>query len=91
MFGVPAGIKAVLVRTTIRDIGSAANDCVLNLKPVGATSSGLTHRCSGLANDAYSNAELLVPCDANGDIAYSITASGAWTMDVTIQVWGYWV
>lgn len=90
VFGVPDGVKALLVRVTIRDSGGAANDCVLNLKPVGSSAAGLSVRCSGLTNDAYANGELIVPCDANGDIAYSITASGVGTMDVTLQIWGYW-
>jgi len=87
--GVPASVHAILLRVTIRDSGSAANDCVINLKPVGTTAAGLAVRCSGLANDAYTNGCLVVPCDANGDIAYSITASGAGTMDVTLQIWAY--
>ena len=33
----------------------------------------------------------IVPCDANGDIYYQIAASGTGTMDVNIQIWGYWM
>lgn len=90
VFGVPAGVKAVLVRVTIRDSGSATNDVSVSLGPAGLTGA-LTVRCSGLPNDSYTNGCLTVPCDTNGDIHYTVTASGANTMDVTLQIWGYWL
>ena len=90
VFGVPANVKAVLVKTTIRDSGSASSDCVLNLTPnSGAGEVAFSARCSGLANDAYTTEAGVVPCDANGDVYYQIVASGTGTMDVTIQIWGY--
>lgn len=90
VFSAPAGIKAALFRVTIRDSGSAANDCVLTLGPTNSSGVGMAQRCSGLADDAYSTGSLVVPCDANGDVYYQVTASGASTMDVTLQIWGYW-
>jgi len=32
-----------------------------------------------------------VPCNADGDIYYQISASGASTFDVWIQIWGYYI
>lgn len=89
-FGAPAGIKAVLINVAIRDSGSAANDCYLVLSPNNTAGLGPTVRCSGLPNDTFANGALMVPCDANGDIYYQVLASGANTLDVYLQIWGYW-
>ena len=90
VFGVPAGVKAVLVNIALRDSGSAANECLISLSP-SSVAGGLTARCSGIANDKFVNACLTVPCDTNGDIYYEISASGAGTMDVFLQIYGYWL
>ncbi len=90
VFGVPAGVKAVLVNIALRDSGSAANECNISLSPSSSVG-GMTARCSGIANDEFVNACLTVPCDTNGDIYYEITASGTGTMDVYLQIYGYWL
>ena len=90
VFGVPAGVKAVLVNIALRDSGSAANECFISLSPSSSVS-GLTARCSGIANDKFVNACLTVPCDTNGDICYQIVASGTGTLDAFIEIWGYWL
>ena len=90
VFGVPAGVKAVLVNVALRDSGSAANECFISLSPSPSVG-GMTARCSGVANDKLVNACLTVPCDTNGDIWYEITASGTDTMDVHLQIYGYWL
>jgi len=92
VFGAPDGIKAILVKVTIRDSGSAAGDYSFNLMPAsGSGEIAFTSRCSGLVNDAYTTESGIVPCDANGDVYYQIVASGASTMDVTMQIWGYYL
>lgn len=90
VFGAPAGIKAVLFNVALRDSGSAANECLISLSP-SLNAGGLSARCSGVANDKFTNACLVVPCDANGDVYYDITASGTGTMDVYLQIYGYWL
>jgi len=90
VFGVPAGVKAVLVHVVIRDEGSAANDCYINLAPNDTAGQGLGTDCSGQANDSWERVTFDCPCDANGDIYYEISASGAGTMDVYLQIWGYY-
>ena len=90
VFGVPAGVKAVLVNIALKDSGSAANECFISLSP-SSSASGMTARCSGIANDKFVNACLTVPCDTNGDIWYEISASGTGTMDVYLQIYGYWL
>ena len=90
VFGVPAGVKAVLVNVALRDSASAANECLISLSP-SSGAGGLSARCSGIANDKFVNACLIVPCDANGDVYYDIAASGTGTMDVYLQIYGYWL
>lgn len=91
VFSVPAGVKAVLVTTAIRDSGSAAGDCTFTLSPNDGSLNGPKIGCSGLANDAFTYSTFIVPCDSNGDIYYQIVASGSGTMDVYLQIWGYWL
>ena len=90
VFGAPAGIKAALFNVALRDSGSAANECLISLSP-SSGAGGLSARCSGIANDKFVNACLIVPCDANGDVYYDIAASGTGTMDVYLQIYGYWL
>lgn len=89
-FGLPVGVKMILAEIVIRD--SAAY-------PTG----GLYFCCGPSATCYYAyragcwGADYLydylapVPCDANGDVWYRITASGASTMDIMIRIWGYWI
>ena len=92
VFGAPAGIKAILVKVTIRDSGSAGGDYSFNLTPAsGSGEIAFASRCSGLPNDSFTTEAGIVPCDANGDVYYQIAASGASTMDVTMQIWGYYL
>ena len=90
VFGVPAGIKAVLVWVAVRDSASQTTDCYLRLSPVSTGDAGMGVNCD-YVNDRYGRHLLIVPCDANGDIYYQIAASGTGTMDVFLQIWGYWL
>lgn len=91
VFGVPANVSAVVCRLAARDSASAATGglfvCVSPNATAGETP--VIARPSGLTNDFYAEAEGICPCDANGDIYYQVSASGAGTMDVHIQIWGY--
>jgi len=91
VFGVPAGVKAVLCNIIIRDSGSAANNTFLVLSPNNTSAEGSQLSCAGLTNDAFARGNLIVPCNGDGDIYYQIFASGASTMDVYILIWGYWI
>jgi hypothetical protein len=90
VFGLPSGIKAVLVRTEVRDSASAANDVYMFLSPNNSANVGIMASPAGLTNDLRARGTHIVPCDENGDIYYQIVASGANTFDVKIEVWGYW-
>ena len=91
VFGVPAAVKAVLVRIAARDSASAATaNLVALLSPNNtAGSMAVGARPSGRTNDYYDDAQSICPCDANGDVYYQIAASGASTMDVVLEIWGY--
>lgn len=90
VFGAPAGIKAVLVRVDVRDSGSATNDTYVILSPNSIAFSGFATSPMPV-NDRPNRASHIVPCDASGDIYYQIGASGAGTMDVWLEIWGYWI
>lgn len=91
VFGAPAGIKAVLAKIALRDSGSAATSCLFQLSGVSSgTNYSLTAQASPI-NDRYAYFNGIVPCDANGDIYYMATASGSGTMDIFLEIWGYWL
>ena len=90
VFGVPAGVKAVLLFVWVRDSGSATNDTYLILGPTNSNLVGMAIDPHAV-NDRIRRATIIVPCDANGDIYYQIGASGAGTFDVFIQIWGYYI
>lgn len=89
VFGVPAGVRAVLVGGAIRDSGSAANLCFLLLAPNNVAGQGLGVQATPV-NDRYTYYGHVVPCDANGDIYHQIQASAAGAMDVWLEIWAYW-
>jgi hypothetical protein len=91
-FGVPAGVKAVKVRLWARDSGSLANNVYFAISPNDTSGSFVEAlRLWGVSDDLYREICLDCPCDANGDIYYQCAASGAGTLDVNIQIWGYYV
>ena len=91
VFGAPAGIRAVYVRLYVNDSGSAATPgLLLGLAPVDTAGLYmLSVMPSGLPNDYVAVEHGWVTCDANGDIYYQISASGAGTFDVVMRIWGY--
>ncbi len=88
VFGVPAGVRWVLVSISLRDSGSAASDCWLALSPNDTAKQGMLVSCLPV-NDRSNRTSAIVPCNADGDIYYQIAASGSGTMDVYLQIWGY--
>ena len=92
VFEAPAGVKAVIVNAAVRDSGSAAAaDALLCLGPNDSSLAGQKISCAGLPNDVWAYGSFTVPCDSNGDIYYQIVASGSGTMDVYLEIWGYWL
>lgn len=90
VFGVPAGVKAVLLSVKVRDSASQTSDTYIVLGPTNTAGEGVAVNPQ-YTNDRYNRVVVVVPCDANGDIYYDLTASGAGTFDVIMQVFGYWL
>jgi len=89
VFGVPAGVKGVLMYVECRDEASAGSGCWISLAPNDTAGVGIVSSPYGRPNDITERNTVTVPCDANGDIYYQIQASGASTFDVWLRVWGY--
>lgn len=96
VFGVPAGVKAVLLECAINDSGSLAYSTyggawiIFSGDNIDAWS-GQGINIEKEPNDAHRNAHMIVACNADGDIYYRINASGTGTMDVILKIWGYWL
>jgi len=92
VFGVPAGVKAVLIRLVARDSGSSSATCQLAVSPNDTADIVVVQAyLQGFANNVYGASSGVCPCDANGDIYYQIAASGTGTLQAWIQIWGYWL
>lgn len=90
VFGAPGGIRAVLVYVSLKDSGSNGTDCYLILAPNDTAGQGLVVSPMTV-NDRDGRYGLVVPCNADGDVYYQCVASGSGTLDVVLEVWGYWV
>lgn len=92
VFGVPADVKAVLVKVQARDSGSASSNAYFALSPNDIVDS-VSYQLwiEGVPNDERRAETAPVPCDENGDIYYQNAATGTGTMDVWITIWGYWI
>ncbi len=93
VFGIPSNVKAVLARISCKDTGSAGGSgYYVYLSPTDAAATApLVVRPSGLPNSYWAEGDGIVPCDGNGDVYVAIGASGAGTMTVHIQIWGWWL
>ena len=83
VFGVPAGIKAVLMT-----IGSAADSAGEFIRFGPNSTYNYTLTCITSVANQFSRSTGIVPCDSNGDIyCYpSGTIEG-----VQVWIWGYWL
>ena len=83
VFGVPAGVKAVNIKVSMRDSDSADGSSGIVFGPNATAWEGRGAQVSGIRNDAIMDFDLTVPCDVNGDIYYQTFASGTNTLDVS--------
>jgi hypothetical protein len=81
VFGVPAGVKAVLVRLSARSATPSTSYALLG--PSSAQNDALVSRVQ-VAN-TWQDSSGVVPCNASGDIYF--TCGG--TCDIVIEIWGY--
>jgi hypothetical protein len=92
VFGVPAGVKMVKVKLSARDSGSASHEVYFQLSPNDThLPNAVLLFLSGTPNNKFRSVSGDCPCDKNGDIYYEISASGTDTMDVYMEIWGYWI
>ena len=96
VFGLPGAsanfyVEAVLVRLAARDSGSATSSApYVALSPNNISGSApLIVRPAGLPNDYIADYSGWVTCDVNGDLYFQTSATGAGTLDVWIEIWGY--
>ncbi len=81
VFGVPAGVKAILARVTINDASVGA---VVTMGPDSTNRTALSLRVIVASQGISSTA--VIPCDSNGDVYFWCNQ----TIDeVTIEIWGY--
>jgi hypothetical protein len=92
VFGMPAGVKAVLARIAARDSGSDSFDAYFGISP-NDVSADLTVnvRLQGHANDQILEMTSVCPCNADGDVYAQTKASGSGTLDCWLWIWGYWL
>lgn len=83
VFGVPAGVKAVLM--SIQTQGDAANDYI-RFGPDSVNNFTLV--CRTQVAGVIAHAFGIVPCDANGDV-YCYTSGTV--ESVYVWIWGYWL
>ena len=93
VFGVPAGVKAILAQIMARDSGSSSSaNAFFGLSPNNVDGSlSLINTTRYIQNDLIVYNTAIVPCTSTGDVYYQIVASGSGTMDCWIRIWGYWL
>jgi hypothetical protein len=90
VFGAPAGIQAVLFKIATRDsVTWGTAGLYFSCGPSATQWTAAVCRPAG--GDVWNDNTAPVPCDANGDVWYRINASGTGTMDIYLEIWGYWI
>jgi len=89
-FGLPAGIKAIVARLSIRDSGTwGSNDLWFGMGPSATEFQDLKTYCYG--GNLFNAVTGIARCDANGDVYYQCDASGTDTLEVWIRIYGYFI
>ena len=89
--GCPAGIKAVNMHVQCRDSASATSTTRVILSPDDTAGTGQEVAPAGRQDNFSEHGDVIVTCDASGDIYYQIVATGANTFDLWITIWGYYI
>jgi collagen type VII alpha len=90
VFGVPAGVKGINVRLAARDSAAVGTTGLsVSIGPSATYYYNVSVPVIG-GNVVNSNTSPC-SCDDNGDIYYRIVASGVGTMDIWLEIWGYWL
>lgn len=92
VFGVPDGVKAVLIIMGARDTGSLAGNCYFAVSPNDTASSwAALLKLNGVPDNTQFRQTNIVPCDANGDLYYQCAATGTGTLNLWLEIFGYWL
>ena len=92
VFGAPAGIQAVIFHVGVQDSSASSYSAWFGLSPNDTADSLASQlKVYGGIDDATYYENVTIPCDSNGDVYYQCRASGAGTMDVWLEIWGYWL
>lgn len=89
VFGAPAGIKVVKLRLFARDDATLGTAGLYF--DVGPNGSAVSFSIRPIGGDVWAENVGDCLCDANGDIYYRLNASGSSTMDVYMQILGYYI
>ena len=90
VFGIPDGVKALIVKGLARDSASFPNTSTyFQIGPASSANNQI--RLYPVGGDIMATVTGICNCDANGDIYYSLASSGTGTMDCWIEIWGYWL
>ena len=81
---LPKGCKMVKIRATLRDSGSAGANCYLGFRKNNAMDWEFFINLYGLVNDTYKYLSGEQTCNEDGDVEYSIEATGAGTLDIVL-------
>lgn len=90
-YGVPPGVRAVMVAGAVRDSGSVNSDCYMLLDPSDTADKGAVPIDAPRSGNNHFRrfGGLICTCDAGGDIYYQIKASGSSTFKVYLEIIGY--
>lgn len=80
---LPKGCKSIFIHTSCRDSGSAGTLTYLALRRNSSFDREYTNSVHGLVNNCWNFFLGVQPCDENGDIQYTVVASGVGTFDIT--------
>ena len=90
VFSAPAGIKAILARLACRDSATLGTTGMYsNIGPDETYNYQMS--CVPVGGDVINSITGICTCNIDGDIYYRINASGSNTMDVWLEIWGYYV
>lgn len=90
VFGVPANVKAVLVRAESKETANTpSTGTYFSVGPSAAYYYAVVAHAVGSTLKASITG--ICPCDANGDIYYRVVASGTNTLTAHLEIWGYFI
>jgi len=90
VFGLPANVKAIVVRMFVRDSAAWGTNNLFFAIGGNATNAACVVRTFG--GDVFTESVGAVcPTDGNSKVYYWVEASGASTIDVSLQLYGYFL